>query len=120
MSVEEGTGIDEIMAGHSAHVVYLVGALRALITQNFPDLTEEPKRGWNNITYRSKGLVCAISPHKEHVNLNFYKGVSLPDPHGLLQGSGKALRHVKVIKPEDIRADEITQLIQAAVDLDEG
>ena len=120
MTDDNETTIEEILGGHSEHVVNLVGALRALVTQSFPNLVEEPKRGWNNITYRNKGVVCAISPHEGHVNLHFYKGVDLPDPHRLLQGSGKALRHVKVMMPKDIRANEITQLIREAVKLDEG
>ena len=34
-----------------------------------------------------------------HVNVGFFYGASLPDPAGLLQGSGKYMRHVKV-KPD--------------------
>jgi len=33
---------------------------------------------------------------KSHVNLGFYHGASLNDPAGLLEGTGKKLRHVKV------------------------
>lgn len=99
-------------------MIDLVKRLRELVKQTDPDLVEEPKKGWKNITYSKKGVVCAISPHKSYVNLHFYKGASLPDPGGLLQGSGKALRHVKVTKPEDIQEDEIARLVRAAVQLD--
>lgn len=110
--------IEDMLAGHSATVIELVGTLRELVKRTDPGLVEEPKKGWNNITYRKKGVVCAISPHKAHVNLHFYKGASLPDPGGLLEGSGKALRHVKVTKPEDIHWDHIAQLVREAVQLD--
>jgi hypothetical protein len=32
-----------------------------------------------------------------HVNVGFFHGASLPDPAHLLQGSGKRMRHVKLI-----------------------
>lgn len=35
-----------------------------------------------------------------HVNVGFFQGASLPDAAGLLQGSGKYMRHVK-IRPGD-------------------
>lgn len=31
-----------------------------------------------------------------HVNVGFFQGASLPDPNGLLQGTGKSMRHVKL------------------------
>ena len=49
-----------------------------------------------------------------HVNVGFFQGSELPDPEGLLEGSGKFMRHVKV-RP-DVQADETTilALIDAA------
>ena len=31
-----------------------------------------------------------------HVNVGFFRGAELPDPQGLLQGSGRFMRHVKL------------------------
>lgn len=39
---------------------------------------------------------CYIAPQTKYVNLGFFYGASLTDPDGLLEGTGKALRHVKV------------------------
>jgi hypothetical protein len=39
----------------------------------------------------------------------------LPDPAGLLEGTGKSLRHVKVRTMEDLRRPELKNLILAAV-----
>lgn len=39
---------------------------------------------------------CYLQVHGAHVNLGFYRGAELPDPQGLLEGTGKALRHVKL------------------------
>ena len=39
-----------------------------------------------------------VNAFKAHVNVGFFHGASLPDPAGLLEGSGKYMRHVK-LKP---------------------
>ena len=45
---------------------------------------------------------------------NFYltDGAHLPDPSGLLQGSGKNIRHIKIYKPDAIPLAGLKQLIR--------
>ena len=49
--------------------------------------------------------------HKAHANLGFARGASLPDPAGLVEGTGKNLRHVKVRKPEDVDRPGMRELL---------
>ncbi|CAM4120745.1 DUF1801 domain-containing protein [Roseateles saccharophilus] len=49
-----------------------------------------------------------------HVNVGFFKGAELADPAGLLQGSGKAMRHVKLRPGEPVDAAALQALIAAA------
>lgn len=49
-----------------------------------------------------------------HVNVGFYLGALLPDPNGLLIGTGKRMRHVKVFPGQAIDEQALTALIQAA------
>jgi ribosomal 50S subunit-associated protein YjgA (DUF615 family) len=44
----------------------------------------------------------------------FPRGVDLKDPEGLLEGSGKAMRHVKILKPDDADTPGVRQLIAQA------
>lgn len=37
-----------------------------------------------------------VNAFTAHVNLGFFYGAFLPDEHGLLEGSGKRMRHVKL------------------------
>ncbi len=37
-----------------------------------------------------------VNVFTHHVNVGFFQGASLPDPHGLLEGSGRFMRHVKL------------------------
>ena len=43
-----------------------------------------------------------VNAFTAHVNVGFFHGAALPDPAGLLEGSGKYMRHVK-LKPGAVR-----------------
>ena len=110
----------QLLQGHSPEVCALVDELRHLVKSNAPQLSEEVKLGWNNITYKGQGIICAIQPYKKHVNFYFYKGTLLSDPKKILKGSGVQLRHFKVEKPEDIQRDLIVSFLLQALDIDKS
>ncbi|MGH7487089.1 MAG: DUF1801 domain-containing protein [bacterium] len=56
-----------------------------------------------------------IGVQGSHVNLGFYHGASLPDPEGLLEGTGKELRHVKVRDVAAAKNDAVTALLREAI-----
>ncbi|MCS6833364.1 MAG: DUF1801 domain-containing protein [Flammeovirgaceae bacterium] len=62
-----------------------------------------------------KGEICYIRPLKDAVNLGFFHATALPDPHGLLQGMGKMLRHVKVKKKTSLPLEPLRELLQNAL-----
>jgi hypothetical protein len=51
---------------------------------------------------------------KAHVNVGFFQGVSLRDPQGLLQGTGRFMRHVKLTPKSSPDAAALEALILAA------
>lgn len=55
-----------------------------------------------------------VNVFKAHVNVGFYHGADLEDPTGLLEGSGKRMRHVKVKPGVDLDAAGLSALIEAA------
>jgi hypothetical protein len=56
-----------------------------------------------------------IAVQGSHVNLGIYHGASLPDPAQLLEGTGKALRHVKVRELGTVKNKAIKALLVAAI-----
>jgi hypothetical protein len=44
-----------------------------------------------------KSIVCSIALYPRWVSLFLTNGPSLPDPHGLLEGEGGTVRHIKLI-----------------------
>jgi hypothetical protein len=49
-----------------------------------------------------------------HVNVGFFNGASLDDPAGLLQGTGKRMRHVKLRADEPMDTLALRNLIEDA------
>ena len=55
-----------------------------------------------------------VNAFKAHVNVGFFQGASLPDPAGLLEGTGRFMRHVKLRPGAGIDAPAVEALIAAA------
>ena len=49
-----------------------------------------------------------------HVNVGFFFGAQLPDPKNLLEGSGKAMRHVKIRPGAALDAEALSKLVRVA------
>ena len=55
-----------------------------------------------------------VNVFKAHVNVGFFLGAQLRDPSGLLEGSGKRMRHVKVKPGKELDSAALRALIDAA------
>jgi hypothetical protein len=55
-----------------------------------------------------------VNVFRSHVNIGFFHGAELPDPAHLLQGSGKFMRHVKLVSGTATNAVALSKLIEAA------
>src|SRR4026208_1212012 len=55
-----------------------------------------------------------VNAFTAHVNVGFFRGAELADPSGLLAGTGKFMRHVKLRSESHIDAKALKQLIMTA------
>ena len=55
-----------------------------------------------------------VNSFKSHVNVGFFHGAVLEDPTGLLEGSGKRMRHVKLKPGAELDTAALRDLIDAA------
>jgi hypothetical protein len=94
--------------------------LRQIVLEIAPDACEVVRLGDRAATYglgpkkMTEGFVY-LMPHANWVNLGFYKGAALPDPAGLLEGTGVKLRHIKLRSINDTDHPALQALIQAAL-----
>ena len=55
-----------------------------------------------------------VNAFKAHVDVGFFRGAELADPAGLLEGTGKYMRHVKLRPDGDIDPTALIRLIESA------
>lgn len=55
-----------------------------------------------------------VGAFTNHVNVGFFQGANLPDPAGILEGSGKRMRHVKLRWGKPVNEAALSALIEAA------
>ncbi len=67
-------------------------------------------------TEKAWDCFCAIIVYSKHINISFPSGAFLSDPHGLLQGTGKRIRHIKIRNYDDINAPAVRNLLLEARD----
>lgn len=58
-----------------------------------------------------------VNAFTAHVNVGFFLSAHLADPAGLLEGTGKNMRHVKLRPGAEIDREALAALIQAAYSL---
>ncbi|HCP81710.1 MAG TPA: DUF1801 domain-containing protein [Octadecabacter sp.] len=62
----------------------------------------------------SVSLLGGVFAYKGHVSVEFSKGADFDDPNGLLEGKGKARRHVKLRSIEDIDTKNVAGFLSQA------
>jgi hypothetical protein len=112
---------EDLYSLHNPTVRPIVVAARELVISVWPDAVERIIPSVRMFHFgtgpRMADVVMYIAGFTSHANLGFFYGAHLPDPQGLLEGTGKRLRHVKLRRPEDLDRPGMRALIQAAADL---
>ena len=110
---------ETLLQAHTPAVADTARALRLVLAAAFPDAVEQVDFGNKLLavgkTMAMRDLTFAIIPHSAHVNLQLPDGVDLPDPGGLIEGTGKRIRHVKVRSAEAASSAAVRAIVDAQV-----
>ncbi len=99
----------------------LIGQCRAELRGLLPTAIELVYDNYNFFvigyctTPRASDCIVSIAAAANGVGLSFYNGAALPDPNGILQGSGKQNRFIRIPAAGTLRAPAVLSLINAAV-----
>ena len=96
-------------------------ALREIILEEAPDASESIYQVytvaiWFGFSGKMKDMFCYIATNAKHVNLGFPRGAVLPDPNRVLEGDGKAIRHIKFTILRDLDRPFVRRYIHAAME----
>lgn len=109
------------LEAYDRHISDLALALREMILEVAPDASESIYRVytvaiWFGFSGKMKDMFCYIATNAGHVNLGFPRGSSLPDPNRVLEGEGKAMRHIKFRSLSEIERPVVRRYIHAAME----
>lgn len=111
--------VEQFLSSYSADVQAIALKVRAVVYELLPEAGEWVDPPDKLIGYGSartyKGTICIIAPFKDSVNLGFMRGTQLPDPTGLLRGTGKWSRHIKFKMLHEVDNPAVKELIKAAL-----
>jgi hypothetical protein len=115
---------DEVLASHTPQVQAAARALEALIRDEVPGVVVQFDPGNGLLAFgrsmRMRDLLFALIPHAGWVNLQLADGALLPNPDGLIEGTGKRIRHVKVRTADMATEDRVREVVRRQVALQEA
>ncbi|HEV2836104.1 MAG TPA: DUF1801 domain-containing protein [Pyrinomonadaceae bacterium] len=103
-------------------IAKLTRAARSVLRKRFPTANELVYDNYNALaigystTERTSDVLFSLAVYASGVNLYFMYGRSLPDPEGLLQGSGNQGAFVRLEDVSVLDKPGVKALIRAAVD----
>jgi hypothetical protein len=65
---------------------------------------------------RPSDAVLSIAMSARGIVLCFLQGAGLPDPNGILRGSGRVVRSIRLASIDDLKCPEVAMLIDVALD----
>lgn len=112
---------DDVFGKSPPKVAALASALAALLRALNPACVEVARPGDKAVSFgwgaaKMSQAYAYLMPQKDRVNLGFYQGANLPDPAGLLEGTGKSMRHVKVHDEALAQSAPLRALVLAAME----
>src|SRR5215471_16093176 len=113
--------LDSFIAKFDPENQRLIRSLRKAMRKLLPTANELVYDNYNffvigySPTERPSDTICSIAAAASGVGLSFYHGADLPDPHGILQGSGTQNRFVRLPSPATLDEPNVVALIKAAV-----
>lgn len=115
----QGT-FEELLAGVEPRLATIARRLRAIIRDVDISTVETVRLGDNAATYgvgprKMTDGYAYIMPMRGYINLGFYQGAVLADPEQLLEGTGKALRHLKLRSLADANRPPVRALVAKAL-----
>jgi hypothetical protein len=111
---------DELLAEHTPEVQAAARALEALVRSEVPDAAIQFDPGNRLLaigrSMQMRDLLFALIPHAGWVNLQLADGALLPNEDGLIEGTGKRIRHVKVRSMSASAEPRLREIVRAQLE----
>ena len=113
--------LDRIIAKQPPEMAKLTKQVLAKLRPRFPgavELVYDKRRGMV-VGFcpdeRASNVINSIGVYSKWINLYFFEGDTLPDPDGLLQGSGHTVRNIRITSATDLDRPAVKALMAEAL-----
>jgi hypothetical protein len=118
--VNNPSAFEKFLAGLPEKVAALVAAADEAVRSVDPTVTQVLWPHQRTVGYgigprKMSEHYAYLDVYDRHINLGFNYGATLPDPAGLLGGTGKNFRSMRITDPEQLRRQEVLELLRDAV-----
>ena len=113
--------LEGFIAKYSSDIALLAGKSLKKLRSRLPGALQLVYDNYNALaigfspTERSSDAIFSIALYPRWVSFFFLQGAGLPDPCGLLKGTGKVARHIVLSAAEDLDKPEVEALIAEAL-----
>ena len=108
------------LGNYDKPIVGQVMKLREVISANLPGIIEQVDLPARMIAYvygqKYSDMICTIIPSGRGLKIGFYRGVDLPDPENILEGTGKISRYVRILSEKQIESHALKALLLKALE----
>lgn len=114
--------LSRFIARYTPEVAALARAALAKMRERLPGAVQLVYDNYNALavgfgpTERASEAVFSIALYPRWVSLFFLNGAGLPDPHKLLKGSGKKVRHIVLKDAADLDSPPVQDLMAHALE----
>ena len=114
--------LDEMIAKFDERVSALIRSGRKILRKRLPTANEMVYDNYNFFVIgyctseRPSDCILSLTANAKGIGISFYYGSTLPDPKGILEGSGNQNRFVRLAAAADLAKPEVDALIAAAVE----
>jgi hypothetical protein len=112
--------IDIFLGKYDEEIARQASAARRKLRKLFPGSYELVYDNYNALVFayapteRASDIICSIALYPRWVTLFFLHGTSLKDPEGLLRGSGKAIRGIRLDDEKTLDDPAVLALLASA------
>jgi hypothetical protein len=112
----------DYLAPYDLRIASLALALREVVLEEAPAAIESLVNGYAvaiGFSFTGKPMkdgFCHVVTYRNCVNLGFNRGALLADPGGILEGSGKLIRHLRINDYDDLDRPLVRRFLRAAIE----
>jgi hypothetical protein len=113
--------LDRFLDAYTPEVAAIARGALAKMRKRLPHAVELIYDNYNALacgfgpTERASEAIFSIAVYPKYVTLFFLQGAKLPDPDGLLQGSGNVARHIRLEDDKTLDRPEVKAMIATAL-----